>query len=388
MIRRVKLSNVKKIIRISAEEKNTDYLKIGGAVRFNTLIENYEQSNGTLDTGIKFDTWFLSADAHRAGFDLSLQYRFYPESKTHFLHHAYIGYTVSPKWNVKFGAFQRPFCIGDFASHSWWFQVPYYLGLEDGYGTGIGARYQTSKIILDLAYFRQAVPRGPVATNSEDNSVGNGRYSYAIVPTTGFANGELIDASIRELDQFNLRLRYNLTSSVEIGASGQFGSIYNQTLEQRRWGLNWAAHVVYDYRNLNFKGEVIGYDFNARGDNGASLDVLQMAAYGSAYDVATEGTIYVAGIGYTIPLPKSKIIKSIQPYVDYSVVDKRQKDFHDTYHLVTGFLINANALQIHVDYAMGRNQPWLTSHFGQGLGQGVENARWNGRFNINIGYYF
>lgn len=78
------------------EPEKKDYLRIGGAVRFNTVMENYEKKDKNLDTYFKLDTWFLSADAHSSGLDLSFQYRFYPESKTHFLHHGYIGYQIDP----------------------------------------------------------------------------------------------------------------------------------------------------------------------------------------------------------------------------------------------------------------------------------------------------
>jgi len=37
---------------------------------------------------------------------------------------------------------------------------------------------------------------------------------------------------------------------------------------------------------------------------------------------------------------------------------------------------------------MGNNHPWLTENFGVGLGPGVEDAPWNARLNVNIGYYF
>jgi hypothetical protein len=51
-------------------------------------------------------------------------------------------------------------------------------------------------------------------------------------------------------------------------------------------------------------------------------------------------------------------------------------------------LITAGSIYTYVDYAMGKNQPWLTESFGEGLGMGVEDAEWKKRFNINIGYYF
>lgn len=375
------------IFFVRAEDK-ADYIKLRGAVRFNTVIENYERSNKDLDTYIKMDTWYLGADASLKGFDLSFQYRFYPESKTHFLHHAYIGYEVDKQLYAKLGVFQKPFGIADFASHSWWFQIPYYMGLEDTYGTGIGATYKLNdQWTFDLAYFRQAAPRGSVSSNSEDSSVGNGRYSYAVVPTYGYSNGQKLDANIRELDQINARVRYQVLKEIELGFSGQIGSIYNRELNKRNWGFTWAAHTLINYDRWNFKGEIIGYNYNASANTGQKLDMIQMAAYGSPYDVATKGMIYVAGLSYTIPVNR-KFIQSIQPYVDYSLVHKKKKNFHNTQFLIPGVMITSGPIYTYVDYAWGKNHPWLTSDFGEGLGAGKADARWNSRLNINVGFYF
>ncbi|KPP98637.1 MAG: Phosphate-selective porin O and P [Bacteroidetes bacterium HLUCCA01] len=48
----------------------------------------------------------------------------------------------------------------------------------------------------------------------------------------------------------------------------------------------------------------------------------------------------------------------------------------------------AGNVYTYFDLASGLNHPWLTSSFGQGLGPGVRDPRFNTRFNINIGYYF
>ena len=97
--------------------------------------------------------------------------------------------------------------------------------------------------------------------------------------------------------------------------------------------------------------------------------------------------MYVIGLAYTIPVEWGPI-SSLQPYVDYTMIDKTNEDFYDTEHLIPGFLISAGSVYTYVDYAMGKNQPWLTESFGKGLGSGVEDPDWNKRFNINIGYYF
>lgn len=365
-------------------EKEKDFLKFGGSIRFNTIVKNFEKSEKTLDISALFDVFMLTADAHKAGFDLSLQYRFYPESKTHFFRHAYIGYKIDEAWYAKLGIIQKPFGIAGYASHNWFFQLPYYLGLEDRHAIGMGITNTLNKWTFDLAYFRQASPSGPI--KGEDSSVGNGRYSYAIINTTGIVNGDIVDANIRELDQFNTRVRYQVTNELELGVSAQIGRIYNKTLDKSNWGINWAFHTVYDYKNWNFKGEIVGYNYNSRSDLGNKLDAVQMAAYGSAYDVASKGIIYVAGVSYTIPI-NNRFIQSISTYFDYAYLDKKIKDYSGTHHIVPGMMITTGPIYTYIDYAIGKNQPWFSSSF-SGLAKGSDNARWNGRFNINIGYYF
>jgi len=51
-------------------------------------------------------------------------------------------------------------------------------------------------------------------------------------------------------------------------------------------------------------------------------------------------------------------------------------------------MVTAGNVYTYVDIARGKNQPWLTQNFGTGLAQGVNDAEWQTRFNINIGYYF
>lgn len=365
-------------------EDKSDSLRFGGAVRFNAFIKNFEESEKALDAAAQFDVFILSADAHKSGFDASVQYRFYPESKTHFLRHAYVGYGIDSQWYAKLGIFQKPFGIADYASHNWFFQLPYYLGFEDREAMGIGFSNEQDNWKFDIAYFRQAAPGGPI--RGDDSGVGNGRYSYAIVNTTGIVDGTTVAANIRELDQFNTRVRYRLTETIELGASIQLGRIYNATLDKSDWGTNWVAHMVYGHNSWSFKGEIVGYNYSARSDEGEKLDAVQMAAYGSAYDVAARGTIYVAGLAYSIPVNR-KLVNSITTYVDYAYLDKGISGYHGTHHLVPGVMILSGPIYTYIDYAMGKNQPWFSSSF-TGLAEGESDARWNGRFNINIGYYF
>jgi hypothetical protein len=390
------------------EEDDEDGFTFGGAVRYNIMSTQYESDPTALSTSATWDTWRLNVDGSAAGVDLSFEYRFYPTFGSHFIHHGYLGYGFSDDLYMKLGVFQKPFGITSFASHSWWFQAPYYVGLEDDYDIGIGFDYALGdKGEIQVAYFRQAEPEGPIFGGDVTfGNAGAGRYSYDITPTGNM--------SVRELNHINLRAAYDVSENIEIGVSGQFGQNYNSVLDESELSTAFAGHLVMNYGNLNFKGEYINYNYAAKNNDGDDANIVPMGAYGFIYDVANEANVYVAGLAYTIPVDFGPI-SSIQPYIDFSMVDKVNEDFADTYHMIPGFLISAGSIYTYVDFALGKNQPWLTDNFGVGLGQGrtysdnadhedlyyytedgnlagqpvpIEDVPWNLRFNINLGYYF
>ncbi|WP_291855080.1 hypothetical protein [Marinilabilia sp.] len=357
---------------LQAQEAQEDYVKFGGAVRYN--IHDKSWNDDKTDPQFTWDTWRLNVDARTAGVDLSFEYRFYPDGGYHMMHHGWLGYGLTDDLYMKIGASQVPFGITSFASHSWWFQIPYYVGLEDDYDMGLKFDYTgIENLELNFAYFHQPEPAGTPGYFS--------RYSYDI---TGTADGT---ASMREGRQFNVRAAYNLTEGVEVGVSGQFGkTLYGENFEESESSNAYAAHVVADFGGFNFKGEYISYDFGAKDAAGNDADVIQMAAYNAPYNVASKANIWVAGLAYTIPVDFGPI-SSIQPYVDYSVIAKDAEGFENSEHLVPGMLITAGSIYTYVDYAMGKNNAWLGS-WTNGLAAGSPDAEWESRFNINIGYYF
>lgn len=354
-------------IQLFAQEK--DYVKIGGALRYNLFVKSFDKQK--TDPQIAWDTWRLNVDARAAGVDMSFEYRFYPASDAHFLHHGWLGYGFNDDLYMKLGVSQVPFGISKFASHSWWFQIPYYLGLEDDYDMGIKFDYTgIENLTVNLAYYHQAEPQGAPNFSS--------RYSYDITPSAA--------ASLKEVGQFNLRAAYNITDEVEFGLSGQYGRNHNTVLETSEASTAFAAHLVADFGNFNFKGEYINYNYGAKDNLGITLDKVQMGAYAADYNVAAKGNIYVAGLAYSIDVDWGPI-SNIQPYVDYSVIDKVANGFEATQHLVPGFLITAGSIYTYVDYALGKNNAWLGA-WTDGLAEGTPNAKWESRFNINMGFYF
>ena len=358
-----------------AQEKE-DHLKIGGAVRFNIFdkswVDDATQPEAT------FDTWRLNVDARTAGIDLSFEYRFYPTGDYHFIHHGYLGYGFNDNLYMKLGVTQVPFGVTTFASHSYFFQIPYYVGLEDDYDMGIKFDYTGIKNLeLNFAYFRQPEFNGSAKAGLDANA---SRYSYDITPSD--------DAAIRESNQFNLRAAYKITDEIELGVSGQIGEIYNDTLKAGEWSTALAGHIEANFGNFNFKGEYVYYNYAAKDNYGVTLDKVQMGAYASNYNVAAEASMIVVGLGYSIPVNWGPI-SNVQPYVDYSMINKAAAGFESTHHLVPGFLLTAGSIYTYVDYAMGKNNAWFGADtWTNGLAEGVADAKWEKRFNINIGYYF
>lgn len=128
-----------------------------------------------------------------------------------------------------------------------------------------------------------------------------------------------------------------------------------------------------------------------------------MGAYDFAWPVASRGLIPSVAVSYTIREPVSWI-DSITFYNDYSVIVKDGSDanggFNDSAMNVTGMAIARGNWYIYVDYAISSGNYFVGDEgddYGDGETYGSasvgdfganRNDEWNGRFNINFGYYF
>ncbi|MCF8328503.1 MAG: hypothetical protein K9I29_09450 [Bacteroidales bacterium] len=387
-------------------QDDEDGFTVGGAVRYNIIATDYydSESNAT-NPEFTWDTWRLNVDGSMSGIDLSFEYRFYPTFGTHFIHHGYLGYDFGEDVYMELGVTQVPFGLETYASNSWWFNGNYYVGLEDDYDMGINFDITPSeKLTISLAYFRQAEPGGPWEAGGNGSYLNNGdwgsygvsygtagpgRYSYDVVPGSTMMPGDTAatGVSLLELNQFNARVAFDITEDIEIGGSAQMGQLYNFVQDVSDWTTAFAGHVDGSVAGVNFKAQYSMFDYTATADDGSETDFVQMGAYGSVYDVITKANMYTASVAYPISVDWGPI-SSISPHIDYTFIDKTNEDFYDTQHFIPGILVTAGSVYTYIDYAMGKNQPWLTGDFGKGLGTGVEDPDWNARFNVNIGYYF
>ncbi|WP_162340769.1 hypothetical protein [Cyclobacterium salsum] len=385
--------------------RDTTWLKVGGAFRLNNIYTHYEGETFPLGTFLRnewtWDTWRINVDAYSEGIQLSFEYRFYPTFNTHFLKYGWLGYRFNEKTNLKMGVTQVPFGLLTYASHSWWFQLPYYLGLEDDFQMGFHLSHQIDDWRLDGAYFLLAEPRG--TNEATFGAFSTARYSYDVVPIPGNSNIERHQVNLRAVRTW---------SGHELGISLQHHELYN--LQTGHKGSNLAASVHHEanWGNWNLKAEAIYYTYDdVRNDDGEVLDVVQMGAYGfGTYDVANSAALYVIGLAYDIPLDWGPV-SNVQLYNDYTLMEKFTSEqgrpafaYRKSQQNVFGALVSAGQVYAYFDVAMGYNHPWLTNTFGGnalGTGRGVDYRQpisdlnptasdpgWNTRLNINIGYYF
>ncbi len=379
--------------------------KIGGAVRYNLFLKNYENDETTFSDGqFTWDTWRLNiSGVNDAGVILNFEYRFYPTFGTHFIHHGYFGYEFDNSDQIQIGVNQVPFGDQTWASHSWWFSGAYYMGLEDDYDMGVKYLTGTDNWDFALAYYFQPEPAGPSPTGYEAwpsyGVGGSGRYSYDIIPKTADSENWLFGdenngkaMSVYERNQVNARAATSFEigdlGTSEVGLSLQYGQLYNSLLDENGSHYALGAHLDANLNKFNVKLFGIYYNHDTKWDDGTKADVVPMGAYGSGvYPVAAEAAVLNLGVSYPVDVDFGPI-SNLLFYNDYTLTSKMNSDFTDTQQNILGFMVTAGNVYTYCDIAMGQNQPWLTNTFGKGLGVGDPDAPWNIRYNINIGYYF
>lgn len=353
---------------------------IGGAFRFNY---SYRSWSSDYQEGGEFDL-----DTIRTNIDLkgtepwigSLEYRYYRTrggDSYNMLHHGWIGYMFNDEEQIQAGVQQVPFGILPYASHNWFFQLPYYLGLEDDYDLGFKYIKDVHPWNFQFAYYPGS--EGDWNGHSKDSA----RYSYDVVETDTSAN--------KEKHQFNSRIAYTIDHSpedwTEFGISAQYGLIPNGDTDQTGDHYAIGLHMDGYYGPWNAKLEAIRYDYNLDNPAGMSDSYVDMGAYDAPYRVAAAGTLLCAGISREVPVNWGPIEK-VTFYNDYSILLKDPSSYPNSQQNVLGMSIQAGRWFTYVDLAIGQRQPWMGGTWNDALADGGEADAWRTRFNINVGYYF
>lgn len=372
-------------------------LSIGGALRYNIVLQSFESDMDASKGSFTMDTWRLNVVYDNpGGIGLNFEYRFYPTFGTHFIKQGWLQYDLNPETQMQLGVTQVPFGNLQYNSNSWWFSLPYYVGLEDDHDMGIKFTKTTDDGQFDVAYFFQPEPEGPPAAFGTG---GSGRYSYDVIPSG--------TASLTERNQLNIRYSRNIDIG-EFGVSGQFGQLYNTASDEFSSRYAVAVHGNLNFGAINVKPQFLYFNYDAENDSGEEISTVFMGAYGIPYQTSTEAWIATLGLSRSVDVSWGPIT-NLTFYNDFSYMQNLvgegtttladgnvltlNDNFQETIQNITGFLISAGPVFTYVDIAQGLNQPWLTDNFGVGVGPGHEDlgigdSEYNIRFNINIGFYF
>lgn len=379
----------------NAEDESS--LHVGGALRYNVILQSYESDIDATSSSFTMDTWRINVlYDNPGGIGLNFEYRFYPTFGTHFIKQGWLDYHTSDRTELQLGVTQVPFGNIQYNSNNWWFSLPYYVGLEDDHDMGLKLIHRRDNFRWDVAYFFQPEPEGPPAAFGTG---GPGRYSYDVIP-----NG---NASLTERNQFNLRSAW-LSGSSEYGLSLQYGQLYNTSLDQFDNRYAVAVHADINAGNLNIKPQLLYYAMDAIDDDGEELSTVFMGAYAIPYQVSTEAWIATLGVSYSYDVNWGPVTNLLF-YNDLSYMQNTvgegntrladgttlslDNNFQYTIQNITGILVSAGPVFTYFDIAQGVNHPWLTDAFGTGVGPGHEDldigkSEYNIRLNINIGFYF
>ena len=356
-----------------AQERVLPKFKLGGALRFNYNFCDWKPGHRDRGGDFGFDVLYFKLSGSYRNIILSADYRFYSKDfGGPMLKYGWIGYQFNDKSQMQLGLTGVPFGIQPIASHNFFLQIAYYIGLEDDSDMGIKYLYQGDTWDFTFAFFKNA----DELLFGSDNETSDDRYGYDVAGRN------------KEINQINGQAFYKFGESTRqrLGGSAEFGQLYN--LDTRKNGTHYAFALHYELttKRVSLKAQLTTYAMNPKNGEGDDDELISMTAYGAPYLVAAKANVYMLGAGYTIPVNR-KFLKKIQVYNDFGWLDKQNNDYKDSFQNVTGCMLDGGPVCIYVDYALGKNHGWLGPNF-NGFGTGGESDSWHARFNVNVGYYF
>lgn len=358
----------------SVEERLTalESLKISGSMRANFTIKDFDKNQQSRGGDMNFNVFTLGVDTQADGLRFSGQYRWYNYMDT--VHHMYVAAEVDVDSEVQVGIMQVPFGIQPYESNNYWFGIPYYLGFNDDYDSGIKYLTKTGRWQIQAAFF----------VSSEFSAGNANRYSIDVINTQAGGTTNKAESN-EETNQFNLRFAYQLEHG-ELGLSTQAGQLYNSATDKT--GDQWAValHHTGSYGAVSTQVELISYQFNPENPAGVDDETIVVGAFADSYEIAAKGNMGVLNISYDVPVTYGAV-SNLRFYNDYSHLEKDGKDFKESQVNTLGVGITASNLFVNIDFIMARNMLYLggaADSFAQGKGA----DDWNTMFNINAGYYF
>lgn len=356
-----------------SQSKDIPKVNIGGALRFNYNLSDWKDEQVKRGGDFGYDVFRINASGTYKKIGFNAEYRFYSNGfGGGMLKQGWIEYNSDNNSIWQIGLNQVPFGLQPYNSNSWFFNLPYYIGLEDDHDMGVKWIKNYSKLQVQAAFYKNAEE----LTFGNTSAVSASRYSYDV------------SGRNKEVNQANIKVAYHFGTdkSSSISLSAMYGGLYN--IVTNKMGDHSALAIGYRYNGKKIGIKLQALSFNKNPNDSAQFkDIIEMAAYGAAYNVAAKGQVISAGASYTIPC-KNYLVDSFMFYNDFSWFKKSKDGFNDSYMNVLGCLISAGPIYTYIDSAWGKNHAWLGPEWTNAFAEGTVDTDWHMRFNINIGYYF
>lgn len=355
------------------DEAKASSITVGGAMRFNYALKDYNENDKDRGGDIDLDLFRVDFNGTVGDIIFSAQYRWYNYMDT--IHHAYLGYQFNDNWEGQVGITQVPFGNLTYNSNSYFFSTNFYVGLEDDYDAGLKFIGNYGKHDIHVAYFKTD-EKGGIDGYVSDIT---GRYSYDIVGTRNLDEEGIYGTpgqGLADDSTINLRYAYNF-DNFEVGASLLMGGIEG---ENGNAG-DHNAYAIHTKGNIGNFGVMFQYtDYEYALDDGA--DFVTVGAYAFYDTIPASAKIYNLNLTYSLPVEIGPIT-NLTFYNDYNLMTDKSGDLkEDTMMNVTGVMATAGNLYILMDYGLGKNQPFIG---GSLAGDSTETKS---VININFGFYF
>lgn len=357
---------------LGKDGNTNDFVKIGGAARFNYEYKTYESNSSALN----FELFRIKVEGQISDVEFYAQYRWYEDFS--FPEYAYLGYDIDSNNRIEFGLNRVPFGLQPFSSHGYWESLLYHIGLDDDNDVGAKYIYNHDGLELIAAFYQ----------NAELSKDQQNRFSFDLVTR----QDDLTTTNINEREanyeknQWNLRLekRYG---NLSLGASAQYGDIFNEDTKSRGSQKIAAIHANYNYHKWNYQIEIGTYDFDTKNSNDVSSDQVLFGAFGTRFHVASNADFLLLNIEKKIDTSSIGFIDELSCYNNWGIVSPREDSENvgnDTTQNLLGCAIKKGPLLIFSELISGNN-----SFFVNGPGVGLNGSTsLDHRVNINVGFYF
>lgn len=343
-------------------------VKLGGALRFNYYIRDFNKGQKTRRGDLGFDIFSISAKGKFGRLYLSADYRFY--SYMNAIHHGYVGYRFSRHLKAEAGITRVPFGLLPYAAHNYWFGVPYFMGLSGAYNSGVKFIERRGAWNAQLAFFKN----GAIGNAADLN-----RSSYDPV-TVGVAANE-------QTNTVDGRLAYTIGKDSgcenEVGLSAKRGQLFN--VDTGRNGKAWAGALHLDSHcgRWNFQFETARYGFDPVNPPDVPRDTITLGGFAGSYAASARGELFVANVAYNLPVSWPGL-KLLTCYNDFSMLHKDVAGFSNSSINTTGCLLHVGPTYTYIDLIRAHNMVY----FGNGSLAGGGTGGWKTRFNVNFGIYW